>query len=142
MVGRGFSDAVLSLLRSRAGVAGVERREGGFRRRPAVADGAGVDRVAPGTGLLGLGGVLVSLRAATVRQAQQTLNIAIMIVLFVPLLGLRALPEAWQARAVAAAWALGSMGLTVAVVTVLALVAAGLLAAAFGRFRRAQLILD
>jgi ABC-2 type transport system permease protein len=95
-----------------------------------------------GAGLAAGGGVLVSLRAATVRQAQQTLNIAIMVLLFVPLLGLRALPAAWQARAAAAAQALGPRGLTVAVVAALALVAAGLLAAAVGRFRRAQLLLD
>jgi len=95
-----------------------------------------------GAGLAAGGGVLVSLRAATVRQAQQTLNIAIMVLLFVPLLGLRALPAAWQARAAAAAQILGPRGLTVAVVAALALVAAGLLAAAVGRFRRAQLILD
>lgn len=108
---------------------------------PAV--GAGILALSlVGAALAAGGGVLVSLRAATVRQAQQTLNIAIMLCLFVPLLGVRALPDAWRARAAAAVQTLGSRGLTVAVVIALALVATGLLAIAAGRFRRARLVLD
>jgi ABC-2 type transport system permease protein len=43
--------------------------------------------------LAGGAGVLVSLRAATVRQAQQTLSIASLLVIFLPMLGIPLLPD-------------------------------------------------
>lgn len=87
-------------------------------------------------------GVLVSLRAATVRSAYQTLSISIMLILFVPLFGIQALPAEWK-RAIgeaiegtdikrAALFAVGGL----VVVDLL------LLGAAMKRFRRARLILD
>jgi len=87
-------------------------------------------------------GVLISLRAATVRQAQQTLSMATLILLFVPILGLRALPPETQARLMELLQG-GEAGqvLLIAVVVLLVL-DAGLLAAAMARFRRARLILD
>lgn len=51
-----------------------------------------------GAGLAASGGVLVSLRAATARQAQQTLSLAVMLLFFVPMFGIQALPEEWQLR--------------------------------------------
>ena len=90
-------------------------------------------------------GVLVSLRAATVRQAQQTLTfgfIGLSLLLLAPFLLLRSLPVAWQSRLeqVAAATTpaqavLGALGAMLAL-------AAGLLAGAMARFRRARLILE
>jgi len=59
-----------------------------------------------GAGLASAGGVLVSLRAQTVRQAQQTLNIAMMVLFFVPVFGVRALPSAVKERF--AAWAVNA----------------------------------
>jgi ABC-2 type transport system permease protein len=107
---------------------------------------------AVGLGVLGLSllgatlaasaGVLVSLRAATVKHAQQTLSFAIMLVLFVPILGLQALPDAWQGRVALAITNAGAMRLVLYVMAVLALVDAALLAAARARFKRARLILD
>jgi ABC-2 type transport system permease protein len=41
-------------------------------------------------------GVLVSLRASSVRQAQQTLGLAIMLLLFIPIFGIQALPHDLQ----------------------------------------------
>jgi len=102
---------------------------------------------APLLALLGAGlaagvGVLVSLRAATVRQAVQALNVGILLLIFVPVLAARALPEAWVARM--GAWMASTGGGNVLWVASAALAAldAGLLAAALARFRRARLILD
>ena len=95
-----------------------------------------------GAGVAAGAGILVSLRASTVRQAQQTLSLAIMLLLFVPVFGFQAMPGEWKTRVIER-----SAGLNVTLVIVvasiaLAVVNVGLLAAAMGRFRRAQLILD
>ena len=95
-----------------------------------------------GAGLAAATGILVSLRAATVRQAQQTLSIAIMLLLFVPILGTQALPEEWKARLSETFMAMDIISLVVMAAMVLVVLNAGLFAAAMARFRRAQLILD
>lgn len=95
-----------------------------------------------GAGLAAGAGVLVSLRASTVRQAQQTLSIAIMALLFVPIFGIQALPEAWQDRLAEALMAMDVTRAILTVVAILAVVDTGLIAAAMLRFRRARLILD
>jgi ABC-2 type transport system permease protein len=87
-------------------------------------------------------GVLVSLRASTVRQASQVLSIAVMLFLFVPVFGVQALPSAWKAVLIASAlafgpWAaLGGFGLVVAALDAL-VISLGVI-----RFKRARLILD
>ncbi len=93
-----------------------------------------------GAGLAASAGVLVSLRSATVRQAQQTLSIAIMVLLFVPVFGIQALPAEWKARLGEAFMALDITRLVVIAVAILAALNAGLLVAAMARFRRAQLL--
>jgi ABC-2 type transport system permease protein len=95
-----------------------------------------------GAGLAATAGVLVSLRAATVRQAAQSLNVGILLLIFVPVLGIRALPDAWKAQAGAWAMALGVDGILWVAAGLLALLDLALLAAAFARFRRARLVLD
>ena len=87
-------------------------------------------------------GVLVSLRSSSVRQAAQTLSLGIMLVLFVPLFGIRALPAATQEALLARLMGLGMNQILAGVVGVLLLLDLGLLAAAAARFRRARLILD
>lgn len=87
-------------------------------------------------------GVIVSLRATTVRQAQQTLSIAVMILLFVPIFGLRQLPVAWTARLLQTLNEVGIMPIIGIVALVLLLLDVALFAAALARFRRARLILD
>ncbi len=86
-------------------------------------------------------GVLVSLRAATVRQAQQTLSIAV----FVPLLPIFALPLLpASVRLSIAAWA-STASINTVFLVALALVLVldlGLLAACRVRFQRSKLILD
>jgi hypothetical protein len=67
---------------------------------------------------------------------------AIMVLLFVPIYGLQALPLEWKARLFGAFAALDITRLVVIAVASLAVLNAGLLAAAMTRFRRAQLILQ
>jgi ABC-2 type transport system permease protein len=95
-----------------------------------------------GAGLAASAGVLVSLRAATVRQAAQTLNVSILLLLLVPVLLSQALPDA--ARAQWGVWAasVGAEGIVWAVAAVLLVLDAALFAAAMWQFQRARLILD
>lgn len=83
-------------------------------------------------------GVLISLRAATVRQAQQTLGAAIMVLLLVPTGIVRALPAAWTHSLISNA----VTGAQLAVFGVAAFVAldAAVVALAIARFRRSRLI--
>jgi ABC-2 type transport system permease protein len=95
-----------------------------------------------GAGLAATAGVLISLRAQTVRQAAQTLNIGVLLLVFIPVLGMQALPEAWQTQVGAWALTVGVDGMLWPAAAVLATIDLGLLAAAFARFRRAKLVLD
>jgi ABC-2 type transport system permease protein len=95
-----------------------------------------------GAGLAATGGILVSLRAATVRQAAQTLNVGILVLIFVPVLAAQALPDAWKAQAGAWFLSVGVEGILWAAAAALALLDLGLLAAVLARFRRSRLILD
>jgi ABC-2 type transport system permease protein len=95
-----------------------------------------------GAGLVASAGVLVSLRASSVRQAQQTLSIAIMLLLFVPIFGGQALPAEWRARLAQALVVADVTKILLTVVAVLAILDMALLAAAMIRFQRARLILD
>ncbi len=95
-----------------------------------------------GAGLVACGGSLVALRAPTVRQAVQNMNLAIIVLMFAPIFALRALPEDVRVQLASTLagldWPTIAIGLAV-VITVLDLL---LLAAAMARFRRARLILD
>ncbi len=87
-------------------------------------------------------GVLVSLRASTARQAAQALSVGVLIVLFVPVFGIRALPEAARERIAQMFLGGGVIGLAVGVVVLLVAADVVLIAIAMIRFRRARLILD
>ena len=86
-------------------------------------------------------GVLISLRAATVRQASQTMSLAIMILLFGGIYGLRALPEPIISSLMAR---LASDAVTIGLIAalILAVLNGIFLALAMARFQRARLILD
>jgi len=103
---------------------------------------AGVVLALLAAGLAAAAGVLVSLRAATVRQAQQSLSIPIMLLLFVFVFGLRALPDDWRAVLVVTLLGLGPTAVMFLAAAVLAVLDAVLLAVAMARFQRARLILD
>lgn len=86
-------------------------------------------------------GVLVSLRAATVRQAQQAFSV-VFLLMFVPLFLLPVLPAALKARFFAALSGVNSLAVALAAAGVLVAANAIVLAAADARFRRNRLILD
>ncbi len=89
-------------------------------------------------------GVLISLRAATVRQAQQTFSLAFFL-FFIPFFLIPMLPELpdeWQAR-LAAFVATANVNTIVLTITIFLLILDTiLLVASLARFKRARLILD
>ncbi|MHB1134748.1 MAG: ABC transporter permease [Chloroflexota bacterium] len=87
-------------------------------------------------------GVLVSLRASSTRQAIQIINLAVMLLLFVPVLGVQALPREMLATIVRSAEGLNLQMAFLIGAGVLLLADALLLAWAIGRFKRARLVLD
>ena len=95
-----------------------------------------------GAGLAASAGVLVSLRASSVRQAQQTMSIAIILLLFVPIYGVQALPENWKMSIAKTFMNADATQLVFIAMTVLAIIDLLLLVAAMARFKRARLILD
>jgi ABC-2 type transport system permease protein len=83
-------------------------------------------------------GVLISLRAATVRQAQQALSGAIVVLLLLPLVAARLLPAEWKRSVIAnapAAWQLAVIGIGALLVLDI-----GAVAFAMHRFTRSRLI--
>jgi ABC-2 type transport system permease protein len=87
-------------------------------------------------------GVLVSLHAATVRQAQQTLAVGFMVLFLAVIFGGSSAPAEWRAwfARILLTWTMAGLVLTAAGV-VLAIDLA-LLAAGMARFQRARLVLD
>ena len=95
-----------------------------------------------GAGLAAGSGILVSLRASTVRQAYQQLSLAIVLLTILPLFGFRALPDDWRVQLARAIVTASTTQIVVVVAAVLVVLDAGLLAIAMARFQRARLILD
>jgi ABC-2 type transport system permease protein len=95
-----------------------------------------------GAGLAASAGVLVSLRASSVRQAAQSLNVAILVLMLVPIVVFQVLSDATVSQLGAWAASAGAWRIIWAAAAALAALDAVLLAAALGRFRRARLILD
>jgi ABC-2 type transport system permease protein len=95
-----------------------------------------------GAGLVACGGALVALRAPTVRQAAQNMNLAIFAVVLVPVLVLQVLPPDVRRQVVTALNGLDWVTIGVGAGVLLVLADLLLLAAAMARFQRARLILD
>ena len=85
-------------------------------------------------------GALTSLRAATVRQAQQRLSIAMMVLFFIPALGFGALPASTRLRLLQTLGQAESGTLAALAAAVLIALDVLLLALALARFRRQRLI--
>jgi ABC-2 type transport system permease protein len=94
------------------------------------------------SGLSATAGVLISLRASSARQAAQIMSVAIMVMLFVPVLGLQALPGDARAQLANALNNTSFNQIAIGAVVVLAVVDGLLLLAGLARFQRAKLILD
>jgi ABC-2 type transport system permease protein len=95
-----------------------------------------------GAGLVATGGALVALRAPTVRQAAQNMNLAIFAVILVPVLVLQVLPEDVRHQVFTTLSGLDWSTIGVGAAVFFALVDVLLLGAAMARFQRARLILD
>ena len=94
------------------------------------------------SGLSATAGVLISLRASSARQAAQIMSIAIMVLLFVPVLGLQALPASTRVLLTNALNNTRFDDLAIGAVVVLIILDGLLLLAGLARFQRAKLILD
>ncbi|HUU28501.1 MAG TPA: ABC transporter permease [archaeon] len=87
-------------------------------------------------------GVLVSLRASTVRQAQQNLSIVVMLLIFLPSFGIPMLPAGWRDSLFRIFKGFDLTWIIMAVAAVFLIADILLVAAAAARFKRARLILD
>jgi ABC-2 type transport system permease protein len=87
-------------------------------------------------------GVLVSLRASTVRQAQQTLSMSFLVLIFGAVFGIRALPSAWLIAMSRFITTTGEMTLIFVAAGMVLLIDLVILGAAMARFQRSRLILD
>ncbi len=92
--------------------------------------------------LVGSAGVLISLHAATVRQAYQQMSIGFLILWLPIIIGPQVIPEAWKQQL--GAWIAGIDGLQAAIAAVIALVIIDtiLIGLDISRFQRSRLILD
>ncbi|OGO16895.1 MAG: hypothetical protein A2Z14_01885 [Chloroflexi bacterium RBG_16_48_8] len=93
-------------------------------------------------GLSAGAGVLVSLHASSVRQAQQTLGLAIMLILIIPMFGIQALPPEIQLKIANIFLELNSWGVLRLILVSLLGLDIALIGAAMVRFQRNKLILD
>ena len=87
-------------------------------------------------------GVFISLRASTVKQAQQAFGIAIIVLTMGPLLLFNALSFETRQRLLEGMARVGETRLEVYVVAVLLVLSAVVIGAALARFRRGKLVLD
>ncbi|MHB9034060.1 MAG: ABC transporter permease [Anaerolineae bacterium] len=95
-----------------------------------------------GAGLSTGVGILVSLRAPTVRQAQQTMSVAMLVVFVLPIIALQFLSAQTLARIAALANGMNLQALVIGMIAVLLAADTALILAALARFKRARLILD
>lgn len=95
-----------------------------------------------GSGLASAAGVLVSLRASTVRQAQQTMSIAFMVTFMVPFAIIKALPGEVGVPIITALSEANPVAIVLIFGAVLLVVDVVLIGIARARFRRNRLILD
>jgi ABC-2 type transport system permease protein len=93
-------------------------------------------------GVIATAGVLVSLHATTVRQAQQTLGVALAVVLIGTIFGSSMLPMDWKAWFARILLTWSQAELVLAAAGVLLAIDLALLLAGTARFQRARLVLD
>jgi ABC-2 type transport system permease protein len=141
-VGYGWGIALGALMLSLITVNVVERHGGRFIMFDATMTAAVVVLSLLGAALAAGAGVLISLRAKTVRQAQQTLSLSIMIVFFGVAFGVPALPAPqrdWVLRVFTGAnlaKMVAALGVALAAADIV------LILAAKARFKRALLVAD
>ena len=94
------------------------------------------------SGLSATAGVLISLRASSARQAAQVMSVAIMVLLFVPVFGMQALPADTRAQLANFLSTASFNQIALGAAALLAILDGLLLLAGLARFQRAKLILD
>lgn len=87
-------------------------------------------------------GVFISLRAATVRQAQQTLGVMMMVLFIGPFLFLQMIDDATRLRLGASLTVMGTGRITLWAAAILGVTALVLNLMALARFKRGKLVLD
>ncbi len=95
-----------------------------------------------GCGLLAGVGVLVSLRAATARQAYQRMSVVLLAVWFLPVVALPMLPASWKAPLEGMLLTANFNAILSWICLALLVIDAVLVAAGQTRFKRARLVLD
>lgn len=93
-------------------------------------------------GVVATAGVLVSLRSATVRHAQQTLGVAFAVLFVGIVFGSNSLPAEWKAWFARILFTWSETNLVLAAAGVLLAIDLALLFAGMARFQRAKLVLD
>ena len=141
LIAYGVGTAGIMLLFGWATVNAVHRTDGILFYRASTFAAAVAFSIIAG-GLMGAVGVLVSLRAATVKQAQQVLSTLVLLLLFAPIIALPAIPPSWRNTALRLLQEWGVARAAFVFAVALLLVQASLYAIAAARFKRSRLIVE
>ncbi len=87
-------------------------------------------------------GILLSMKASSVKQVQQTMGFVMMGFFLVPTVGAALIPHTWMSKLFQSASAMGVKEFALLVAAVFVLLDVVLLALAIARFKRAKLIMD
>lgn len=87
-------------------------------------------------------GILISLKAASVRQAQQTLSITFLVIFFGLIYGVQALPHDWLTGFISFAGNVGVYAIILLIAAFLVVVDLVLIGVTLARFQRSRLILS
>jgi len=109
--------------------------------KPIVAWGAPVICLLTAVFATGIG-ILISLRASTVKQAQQNMSFILIFLWITPTIGLSMIPRAWRSNIMELAKNMDPTQTLLVVFCFLILLDILIFAAALARFKRAKLILD
>ncbi len=116
-----------------------------FYRAEAMLSGLGLSLLV--ASLVSTVGALISLRASSVKQAQQTFGLAVFVLAWAPILALQVLPDKWKTHLGQTLKVLVESGADLTqpiliVAAALVVLTAGFLVVAMSRFQRARLLLD
>jgi ABC-2 type transport system permease protein len=141
LIAYGVVAAGIMLLFGWATVNAVHRTDGIlFYRASTLAAAVAFSIIA--AGMMGAVGVLVSLRAATVKQAQQVLSTLVLLLLFAPVIALPAIPPSWRDTALRLLQEWGVARAAFVLAAGLLFVQALLYAVVAARFKRSRLIME
>ena len=137
----GFAFATTNLLIGWC-VVNLKFSAGELLTMPAPRVGALLALIGAGSFFISGVGVLVSLRATTVRQAQQTFGVILLVLMMTPVLFVQFTSVDFQSRVLGGATRLGVEALSFRAAAALGALAVVLNLAAIGRFKRGKLVLE